>query len=66
MQDTIYSLTYKSTNEFVKAMTLNVPLSVKVENCVTVHNEFEKPPGAEDPCPLFEIEIRVDENQEFA
>jgi hypothetical protein len=53
-------------NEFVRAMTLNVPLNVEVKSCVEVLNTFDKPPGAEDPCPLFEIEIRIDENNEFA
>lgn len=66
MQDTIYALTYKSMNDFVRAMTLNVPLKVEVESCVSVLNTFDKLPGAEDPCPLFEIEIMIDENQDFA
>lgn len=66
MEDTVYAMTYKSMNDFVRAMTLNVPLKVEVENCISVKNTFDKLPGAEDPCPLFEIEIRIDENNEFA
>lgn len=48
--------------EFVTAMTLNVPLEVKVESCTRVINTFEKQPGAEDPVPLFEIEIIIDDD----